>query len=140
MEEVVPGRRLMNAAHVLTQLKRLAAHSQHCTCGDFQLVGEHRDGLKSTLEFECTSCSKLQTVTTDKAPGKEINDAMVWGATCVGIGHYQAQELFGVLECPIMAKRKWNKHALNVEDVRIRLYYGVGLYIIGQYGVDIRLP
>jgi hypothetical protein len=116
---VIVGRRLVDVHHFYTQLKRLAAHDRHCTCGDFQLVGEVRDGLKSTLKFECTACGKPETVTTDKAPAKEVNDSMVWGATSVGIGHYQAQELFALLECPIMAKTTWSKHAENVEEVYI---------------------
>ncbi|XP_063222723.1 uncharacterized protein LOC134531105 isoform X1 [Bacillus rossius redtenbacheri] len=72
----------------------------------------------SYLYYECIMCEKTVTVTTEEDTRKEeVNDAFVWGALSVGIGHYQSQEMMAILDVPIMDKRKWQRHEIRIEEV-----------------------
>lgn len=116
--EKLSGRRIVNISHMLKQLTALAVHGNKCTTGRFDLVSEERKGLCSFLKFKCLMCEEVRIVSTEEERKEdELNDAFVWGALAIGIGHQQAQEMMALTEVPIMSKRKWNRHEQRIEQV-----------------------
>ncbi|XP_063223710.1 uncharacterized protein LOC134531760 isoform X5 [Bacillus rossius redtenbacheri] len=114
----ITGRRIVNISHLLKQLTELAKHGNVCTQGQYKITSERRVGVMSYLYYECIMCEKTVTVTTEEDTRKEeVNDAFVWGALSVGIGHYQSQEMMAILDVPIMDKRKWQRHEIRIEEV-----------------------
>lgn len=72
----------------------------------------------SYLYYKCQVCDECITVTTEEENRQEeVNDALVWGALSVGIGHYQTKEMMALVEIPIMDKRKWQRHEIRIEGV-----------------------
>ncbi len=45
------------------------------------------------------------------------NDAFAWGATSIGVGYAQTEEMLSVLELPMPSKRKYKRHEEQVGKV-----------------------
>lgn len=118
-EVVLKGRRIVDMNHVLKQLEIVAMHPKHCTMGKYKLKRESISGLFCNWVYYCDNCEKDFIVTSDPLNQKdEINDALSWGAMSVGIGYSQVEELFSVLDLPIMSQRKYTAHEAEVGKVR----------------------
>lgn len=110
--------------HVLKQLEIVAMHPRYCTMGKYKLTREEISGLFCNWVYYCDNCEKDFIVTSDPLHQKdEINDALSWGAMSVGIGYSQVEELFSVLDLPIMSQRKYTAHEAKVGKVRNPFFF-----------------
>lgn len=117
-ENVVSGRRVVDINHILRQLEIVAKHGNHCTMGKYRLNREIANGLYSKFVYHCDNCDKQFTVTSEPEEKRnEANDGLVWGALSIGIGHSQAEELFSVLDIPVMSARKFRTHENKIGKV-----------------------
>lgn len=118
LTEGLTGRRVVDINHLMNQLIRLASHNKKCTMGRFEYEKEIVDGLYSKFIFHCDQCKNYSTVTSEpNATKNELNDGLVWGALSVGIGYDQVEELFSVVNIPIMGRNKFKKHEKKVGKV-----------------------
>lgn len=63
---IISGNRVVNLGYVLDWAISLQSnHNNICTGGRLYLSNEVRNGLESTLIFQCTTCSKIIEQTTD---------------------------------------------------------------------------
>lgn len=111
----VCGNRIVNISHLAGQFRQMANHEQICTGGRFSLIGENRNGFHTTFEFQCV-CGATKTVTSDKNE-TTLNDAAVWGSMSIGIGRTQMEELFSVMNIPVMAAKTFRKHEIKIGKV-----------------------
>ena len=118
-EPIAPGRRIVDILHVAQQFAIMGQHSKKCTYGKFELVREIKSGFYSTLIHTCNMCKGEFRVTTDPAVENPdiINEAAVWGALSIGIGRSQMEELFNIMEVPVMSAEKFRRHEIEVGKV-----------------------
>ncbi|KAJ8874372.1 hypothetical protein PR048_025220 [Dryococelus australis] len=98
--KIINGRRIVSLQYVLEQHANIVlCHKLKCTGGLMELQKELHIDVFSILKFHCKMCGKAKKLYTDtKFKQPSINDSLVWAATAVGIGHTQAEEMFGILE------------------------------------------
>lgn len=114
----ITGRRVVNINHVLAQLQKISSHHRQCTMGKYKFNREVVSGLFSKFIFYCDNCESEVAVTSEPEDRRqEVNDAVVWGALSIGIGHSQIQELFGVMDVPVMGPKKFKLHEKRVGKV-----------------------
>lgn len=119
---VIQGRRVVDLDFFMKEYDRISKHATVCTGGKFVLQNEKRTGLKSTLKFECKACNRIEHISTEPPEyGNNINTAFVWGAVCVGIGHSQAEELFSIMDVPVLGGKHFMEHEKIVGQVRSNL-------------------
>lgn len=113
------GRRIVDISHVLMQLEKLASHPNVCTMGRYKFEREVVSGLYSKWEYYCDNCEKRFVVTSEPEESKEApNNALVWGALSVGLGYAQVEELFSVMDIPVMGRPKFKSHEKKIGKVR----------------------
>ncbi|XP_054260994.1 uncharacterized protein LOC128985488 [Macrosteles quadrilineatus] len=116
-ENVMSGRRMVDVGHIFRQLQVIASHPMKCTMGKYELKKEIRSGLFCTWSFYCDNCEKTYVVTSLPVDEKHNdNDALVWGAMSIGIGFAQLEELFSLLDVPVMSQEKYIHHEKKVGD------------------------
>ncbi|KAF2895496.1 hypothetical protein ILUMI_10678, partial [Ignelater luminosus] len=104
-KELLSGNRIVDIDFFLQETKKLHLHDLRCTMGKMQFQKEIREGFTSVLYYYCDTCNK--SITLGTRPQKaNVNNAFVWGTTSIGIGYSQSDELFSVLNVPIMTPRK----------------------------------
>lgn len=109
---------MVNISHLVKEIARIASHGKICTTGKYEFQKEYRSGLMCHLMYECLTCGRKTTITTEeKTKEKELNDSLVWGTISIGAGHSQAKELMSILEVPIMTLKKWQVHEQRIEKV-----------------------
>lgn len=102
----------------MKQLESLGNHPKHCTMGKYKYKRESLNGLYATWHYHCDNCNKEFAVTSEPVDRKkEVNDALVWGAMSVGIGYSQVEEMFTLLDVPIMNHNKYTNHEIRVGNV-----------------------
>lgn len=120
----IKGRRIVDMEHILNQFEIMANHPKHCTMGKYKYLKENRNGLFCEWIYYCDNCEKEFVVTSEPIDSKqEINDAVVWGSLSVGIGYNQVEELFSVMNVPIMCQDKFQKHEKKVGKVGFSILY-----------------
>lgn len=111
--------RIVDIGYFTEELLKISEHPRKCTLGKYVFQKEIRNGLSSDLVFFCNNCEREYRVSTTLPDRKaELNDALVWGATSVGIGFSQAQEMMTLLNIPIMSDAKYRKHEAKIGEVR----------------------
>lgn len=124
-EEVnLSGRRVVDINHVLKQLQIISSHPNKCTMGKYKLKKEYLSGLFSKWTFWCDNCEK-EFVVTSVPPNQEeeVNDALSWGAMSVGVGYSQIEEMFSVLDIPVMSHKKYKHHEEKIGQVRLTILH-----------------
>jgi hypothetical protein len=107
------GRRIVDIGYLFKQMEQVFSHPLKCTGGKMVLKRETRDGIKSTLHFECRCCEKTASVLTEPQTST-INTSFVWGSLNIGIGYSQAQELCGIVGIPFMSSGTFQRHEKKV--------------------------
>lgn len=120
LTEGLTGRRVVDINHVMNQLVHLVNHSKQCTMGKYEYEKEIVEELYSKFIFYCDQCKKYTTVTSEpNATKHELNDGLVWGALSIGIGYDQVEEMFSVMNVPIMGRNKFRAHEKKIGKVII---------------------
>lgn len=115
---VLKGKRIVDVEHVFKQFEILASRPKTCTMGRYKLQKENRNGLFTTWTFYCDNCEKEYNVTSTPTDEKhDVNDALAWGSMSIGIGFSQCEELFSILDVPIMSEKKFRSHETKVGKV-----------------------
>ncbi|KAK4879407.1 hypothetical protein RN001_007553 [Aquatica leii] len=111
----IKGRIVVNLAHLLNKYTKIINHSLSCTMGKMKIVKEVTFGLNSSLHFYCDNCEKTCVINSEPHNvGKDINKEIVWGCLSTGIGHNQAEEIFGLLDVPFMHTKTFAKKTSKV--------------------------
>lgn len=112
------GKRIVDLPYFFEQVQAAAEHSKGFDCGIKYLIpiNEHQNGLCSKLFFKCTMCNtkiKLETSQNGKkVQSFDINQALAIGASSIGCGFSQMEQLFSTLDVPFMSHVKYQ----NTED------------------------
>lgn len=121
-EPMLSGRRLVDIEHFMKQIMELGKHGSKCTMGRYILIKEVQNGVAFKLYFKCNVCNRQQVVTSEKEQCLDsVNNAFVWGALSIGIGHRQAEDLFAVMDCPSPSFKKFKRHEILIGKVN-KLY------------------
>lgn len=113
------GRRIVRLGYVLQEYERIIRHSDTCTMGKMVLAKETRFGMNSRLHFFCDNCEKRAVICTDPhQEGEILSEAVVWGNLSIGIGRSQCEELFSLMDIPLMAEKTYNRNVFQVKKVR----------------------
>lgn len=127
------GRRIVNISHVLMQLEKLASHQSVCTMGRYKFEREVVSGFYSKWEYYCDNCEKRIFVTSEPEKSKEEpNNALVWGALSVGLGYAQVEELFTIMDIPVMGRPKFNSHEKKIGKVRKQVIINICYTVLFQ--------
>lgn len=111
------GRRIVNIADFVEQIKDLDRHSPlfKCSFSNMEIISENRVGLKSALIFKCKMCNFKSTVWTEKEKNvMDVNTAAVSGTITTGGGHAQVEEFLSVLDIPPMSQKTFKKYEQKV--------------------------
>lgn len=78
----------------------LDKHSSKCAMGRYIFMKEVQNGVEFNLHFKFHVCKRYQVVASEKELSLDsINNAFVWGALTIGIGHRQADKLLAIMDC-----------------------------------------
>lgn len=102
------GNRVVDIGYFIEQVRKLYVHDSSCTMGKMVFDNEIRKGLVSNITFRCNVCN-LQLQLKTQNCDNDINRSLVWGISSVGGGYSQADELFSLLNVPIMSKKTYKK-------------------------------
>lgn len=78
-------------------------------------------------------CDSSRKIYTEPPETKELNIVFAWGATAIGIGQTQAEEMFSVMNIPITTKKHFILHERKVEDVSLFYSY----FLFNRIGMEI---
>lgn len=129
------GRRIIDIQHFMKQIMELGKHSVKCTMGRYILVKEVQNGVGFNLHFKCEVCDRYQVVSSENESSLDnVNNAFVWGALSIGIGHRQAEDLFAIMDCPSPSFKKFKRHEALIGKVNkhIRNNYNSSTNIISS--------
>lgn len=119
-EHKIIGRRIVDFDYLFQRIKVINDHNSvmGCTISNCFVTSEQCFGLQSKIFLKCNMCNLEFSMYTDNKGSEmmDINTASVAGATAIGIGHYQLQELLSSLEIPAMSSRTYNKYHDRVAD------------------------
>lgn len=116
--ELISGNRCVDIAHVFKQMESIHSHKNECTMGRYTFQAEKRCGFYSTWRFVCETCNKVRDISSHNEEfAEDINDAVVWGAVSVGIGYSQVEEMFSIMDIPVMSSKKFQKHESTIQQV-----------------------
>jgi len=120
---MLSGCRLVDIEHFMKQIMELGKHGSKCTMGRYALIKEVQNGVAFKLYFKCNGCNRHQVVTSEKEQclADSVNNAFVWGALSIGIGHRQAKDLLAVMDCPSPSFKKFKRHEVLIGKVN-KLY------------------
>lgn len=122
----IHGRRIVNIAHVMKEMKTIGEHPLYCTMGGYKLVSETRNGVACSWHYYCDNCERKYIVTSEPHGSLEVvNSALVWGTVAVGNGYSQTEEFLSVLDVPMMSGRKFRKHENKIEEVCMTIMHNV---------------
>ncbi|KAL4091944.1 hypothetical protein QTP88_026543 [Uroleucon formosanum] len=117
-EPTLSGRRVVDIEHFMKQMMELGKHGSKCTMGRFVLIKEVQNGVGFNLYFKCHVCDRHQIVTSDRESSVDnVNNALVWGALSIGIGHRQIEDLLAVMDCPSPSFKKFKRHEVIIGKV-----------------------
>jgi hypothetical protein len=87
LSTILKDNRIVDIAHYTKEVMKIGAHPMKCTLGKYIFQKEIQNGLNSDLVFYCNNCEREYRISLFRPDRKdEINDALVWGATFVGMG------------------------------------------------------
>jgi hypothetical protein len=82
-----------------------------------------RNGLQFYLVYKCSACnSEIRISSEPHAERDDINKALVWGASAVGLGNAQCEELLSIMDIPFMSNVKYRKIEVELGNVSIYIY------------------
>lgn len=120
IKHLLNGRRIVNLGHVLSEYEKICKHGDKCTMGKMTFVKETRFGLTSRLHFFCDNCEEATVLSTDPNNGEnEITKAVVWGNMSIGIGKYQCEELFAIMDIPFMTQKTYSQTTAGIKKVAL---------------------
>lgn len=121
-ERMLSGRRVVDIQDFIKQVMELGKHSTKCTMGRYALIKEVQNGVAFKLYFKCHVCNRQEVVTSNKEQSMDnVNNAFVWGALSIDIGHRQAEDLFSIMDCPSPSFNKFKRHETIIGKVN-KLY------------------
>ncbi|XP_063231175.1 uncharacterized protein LOC134535815 [Bacillus rossius redtenbacheri] len=116
--DCISGNRCVDIGHVFKQMESIKLHKKECTMGRYTIHSEKRSGFFSTWRFVCETCNQVQDVSSHKDDfAEDINNAAVWGAVSIGIGYSQLEEMFSIMDIPVMSCEKFQKHESTIQQV-----------------------
>lgn len=112
---MIDTRRIIDVNYFFEQLILLNNHSSQfgCSFSNLKLYQDLRNGLNSTFYFRCSMCNIKLKLNTCK---DNININAVQGVMSVGLGFYNSQELFNVLNITYMSDNKYKETHNTVCD------------------------
>ncbi|KAK4881993.1 hypothetical protein RN001_005312 [Aquatica leii] len=84
--------------------------------GKMKFKKERKRGVVSILYYYCDTCEKTITISSHPA-SNNLNQALVWGATSIGIGYSQTDELFSVMNIPSVRSKFYRKLETEIGDI-----------------------
>lgn len=106
----VYGYRIVDISYFIKSLINLQHHpGKKCTSGMLIPFNEEQDGLLFAIIFECNLCEKEVRKYTEDPNKKIMNTACVWGTLATGSTFSHTEELFSVMNIPMMSYRKFNE-------------------------------
>ncbi|KAF5286252.1 hypothetical protein FQR65_LT12736 [Abscondita terminalis] len=112
-----------NRKAIPEKIRKVQRHSMECSFGgSLILVSCKNKGLCSSLKFACFKlmCTKTITLATVEN-ATQVKRNVVQGCISTGVGYYQAEELFSVLDIPFMANGTYQKYEKSVGEKMKRL-------------------
>ncbi|KAK9728156.1 hypothetical protein QE152_g18110 [Popillia japonica] len=114
------GRRVVDIQYFMDQIIKSGNHAPfNCSFLHMELMKQERRGLASTYIFRCRLCNIIQKVHTDNADCSDVdvNTGIVFGATSIGIGYSQCNELLTTINVPFMAANTFASKERNLATV-----------------------
>ncbi|KAB0802570.1 hypothetical protein PPYR_04756 [Photinus pyralis] len=117
MKESVPGYRIVQIDYFINKMLSMQKeHTSICTASKLLLKSEKRVGLVSEYTFECTSCVKLITISSENPKAPKVNKASVWGTLSTGGCYAHLQEFLSVLDIPSISNRLYYKYQAQLSE------------------------
>ncbi|CAH2092627.1 unnamed protein product [Euphydryas editha] len=113
-DQPISGRRIVDLNYFLSQLQEKSNHIGlfDCKAGNFEIIGERRNGLFSKLKLKCNLCQNIVEIDTENPKNPDtvnVNVAAATGIIATGIGHSQFEELFSALDMPAFTSGSYAK-------------------------------
>lgn len=108
-DEVLIGRRIVDIDFFIHQLKLVSDHGQQFGCNFSNLIvkKEKKMGLSSKISFYCNMCNITLIVDTINTKERDINIDSVLGTNLIGTGFSGIEELFAVMDIPVMSSNTY---------------------------------
>lgn len=110
----INGRRIVEFEFLFEQFKKVSLHNcGRCEFKNLNIVKEIRNGVRSKILLQGSSCQKKFTVCTSQEENTEesmcLNSAITLAASMIDIGFSQLEQFTNVIDVPVMSSGTFKK-------------------------------